>query len=55
MKFWPFPMIRNFDTSDDLSLLFEDFAQAEDLEIVKQDQFWTVISCRLGQIPESRV
>lgn len=49
-KFWPFPLLRNYGTSHDLSKLFMEFAEAPDLHICRQEPHHIVVACSKGEL-----
>jgi hypothetical protein len=48
MKFWPFPLIRNYMTDDALSVLFEQFAADPSLEVLSEEAYRIKLRGRLG-------
>ena len=50
LKFWPFPLLRNYRASPDLSQLFLDFAAAPDLTLVSAGPYRMTVSCARGEL-----
>jgi len=50
MKFWPFPILRNYKTNHDLTDLVLAFANSNCLELVSGDGYYMTIRCELGTL-----
>jgi hypothetical protein len=48
VKFWPFPLIRNYMTDEALSVLFEQFANDPSLEVMADSGYRLKLRGRLG-------
>lgn len=50
MKFWPFPILRNYGERKRLTQLFTMFAESKNLRITKEDEYDICISCEYGDM-----
>jgi len=49
-KVWPFPLLRNYSTSEALSSLFFDFAESGPVLSDSSNEYWIVVTSPLGTL-----
>lgn len=50
LRVWPFPLLRNYQTSDALTELFFAFAARDDLKVAKPDAHYMTLTCSMGRL-----
>jgi hypothetical protein len=50
MKFWPFPILRNYSTSNALTDLFLRFAGSPEVQFERIDNFYIKATCSAGTL-----
>lgn len=50
MKFWPFPIVRNYEENACLTALFLMFAKSKNLKIIARDRHYIVVKTEHGTL-----
>lgn len=50
MKFWPFPIVRVYETEQMPNELFKAFVNSDDFKILSSDECRTKVQCELGTL-----
>jgi len=50
MKFWPFPVMRNYGSSPGVDALFDRVLNDSEVEITNNDGYYTTLSCSFGTL-----
>lgn len=50
MKFWPFPLLRNYPADPSITKVFDAFSASKKLRVLSIDAYRATVTCEIGEL-----